>query len=153
MQFLSHERSLILVDKQMNNACLIGHTSGFLVQAESVLNSNSYSIYLNVKISCHPLWINNLSIESIADQNIVPWCQGGCCLPWVHHVSQGKAFISVICPVIHVGGKQSDIVDKHRGLYQQGKCFIGYVTCQLLLDYCKNIAHVLLHDFLQLHSL
>ena len=48
MHSLAQERFLTLMDKQMYNVCLIGHKSGFLVQAESVLNLNSYPIYLNM---------------------------------------------------------------------------------------------------------
>ena len=36
------------MDKQMYNVCLIGHKSGFVGQAESVLNSNSYPRDLNM---------------------------------------------------------------------------------------------------------
>ena len=37
-----------LMVKQMYNVCLVGHKSGFVVQAESVLKSNSYLLSLNM---------------------------------------------------------------------------------------------------------
>ena len=46
--YLERVHSLLKGLKQMDNVYLIGLKSGFLVQAESVLNTNSYPIYLSM---------------------------------------------------------------------------------------------------------
>ena len=79
-----------------------------LGQAQLVLHQMASSCAPIYPIACHlfiifPLLMYNLLIENIDDQNIVPQSQGGCCMPWVYHVPRCQAFISSICPVIHVG--------------------------------------------------
>ena len=93
-----------------------------------------------------PLLIYNLSVESIDDQNIIPQCQPGCCLLWIHACPLVLCFYLIYLPSYPPWGE----IDKHQGIINRGS---NSQVFQLILDCCTNIVHVLFHDSLCSHCL
>ena len=82
---------------------LIGHKSGFLAQAESVLNPNSYPRFQYMKISCQD-YIKDFFIDtySISKLNVILWTFLMTIHIYVFYIRIGiYLFIFIVCIVFY----------------------------------------------------